>query len=113
METQLIHTDGRGIKRNVGHISGTIYYTNRDWKNLFSKFQGFGISTRILGALNHFGIETIEINFCDYTFSTTPLMYCSSGCDYYDGQDRQKVLNLNLFNNHEHQIELNLMGVKI
>jgi len=105
-KTNLMMSDGRGVKRNCGYVVDGAYRTNRDWKNIFKKFGGFGISTKILGVLNSMGIETIEINFCDHIFRTSPLMYCASGCDYYDESDKQKVLNLNLFDEQEHQNEI-------
>lgn len=94
---EIINLRISGINHIIGFIESGIYWTNREKKNIFWKYEGFGISTPVLAYLQEKEVEKICVVWDQQVFTTTPLSYYYSGTIYQAGNDKQLVLSKNLF----------------
>ena len=86
--------------RNIGEIQGYEYISYRSYKHFFRKFNGFAISDKVLESLGRRGVWKITIVYMGKNNKRLILQsklrqWISSKDVYFDGDDMQRVLDIN------------------
>ncbi|MDX1699759.1 MAG: hypothetical protein R3250_04025 [Melioribacteraceae bacterium] len=81
----------------IGRTDNITYFTDRKPEHYFIKFNGFGISTQVLQALNGAEVKRIELTYKGtqgmQIWETTLKDFFEFGQQYNDKGDEQLVLN--------------------